>query len=261
MLSGRTVSIDTLIEQIIQDYGFEVVNKAEVAEWVWRSMAIIGSPYPYEDKIVEIVIEDYRSNLPLDLYSIGMLREKTTGIALREMTDMFNKFGNSSFEGTTEIIADYDPAYPYVSSAENTSEYFETIVGPESSSEFYTYKTQGNFIFFGMDSGTVEIQYKAIPIDIVTGMPTIPDNAIYLRGVESFVAERLAFRMMLKDMISERKYEYVLRDYLFNVGAAQNICKMPDASRMETIINRWKSTYLGPEHFDYGLKYLGSRSR
>jgi hypothetical protein len=259
MLNGRTVSVDMLIEQLIQDYGFETVNRAEVIEWVWRSMAIIGTPYPYEDKSVELDIVDYKSSLPLNLYSIGMIREKTTGIPFREMTDMFNKFGNSAYEGLTEITADFDPAYPYVSAAENTVESYQTIIGPNASSEFYTYKTQGNFIYFGMDNGTAEMQYKAMPIDIVTGMPTLPDNAIYLRGVEGFVAEKLAMRLLMKDQISERKYDIIAKNYYFDVGAAQNICRMPDPSRMETLINRWKSTYLGPEHFDTGLMYLGSR--
>lgn len=259
MLNGRTVSVDMLIEQLYQDYGFSEINKAEVVEWIWRSMSIIGTPYPFEDKTKELTIVDYRADLPLNFYSMGMIREKSTLRHFREMTDMFNKFGNSAYEGLTEITADYDPAYPYVSAAENTVEYYQTIVGPDASSEFYTYKTQGNFIYFGMETGTVEMQYKAIPIDIVTGMPTIPDNAVYIRGVVSFIAERLAFRMMLKDMISERKWDIIRTDYFFNVGAAQNICKMPDVGRMETLINRWKSTYLGPEHFDTGMMYLGSR--
>lgn len=259
MLNGRTVSVDLLIEQLYQDYGFENINKAEVVEWVWRSMSIIGSPYTYEDKKVELTIEDFRAEIPLNLYSVGMIREKTTGLPLREMTDMFSKFGDNAWAGATEIIADYDPAYPYVSATENTVEYYQTTVGPYAMSELYTYKTQGNFLYFGMETGTVEMQYKAIPIDIVTGMPTVPDNAVYIRGIVSFIAERMAFRMMLKDMLSERKYEIIRTDYFFNVGAAQSVCKMPDPSRMETLINRWKSTYLGPDHFDTGLMYLGSR--
>jgi hypothetical protein len=250
MLSGRVVSIDMLIEQLIQDFGFETIDKTEVAEWVWRSMQIIGTPDPYEDKTVEKEIVDFRTNLPLNLYEISLVREKTLGIPLREMTDLMNRFGDTAYEGTTEIEVDTDPA---------TGLIYSTIIGPDTSSEYYTYKTQGNFIFFGMETGIVEIQYKAIPIDIVTGMPVLPDNAVYLRGVEGFVAEKLAFRMYLKDLISERKYDKIAQQYYFDVGAAQNICKRPDAARMETMINRWKSTYLGPGHFDTGLMYLGSR--
>ncbi len=250
MLNGKTVSVDLLIEQLYQDYGFTEINKAEVVEWIWRSMAIIGTPEPYEDKSVELTIEGYRSELPLDLYSIGMIREKVTGIPFRRMTDMFNKFEDSIYNGVTEIEVDTDPA---------TGEHYDTIIGPNVASEYYTYKTQGDFIYFGMDSGTAEMQYKAMPIDIVTGMPTLPDNAVYLRGIESFIAERLALRLMLKDQLSERKYEIIRQDYFFNVGAAQSICKMPDVSLMETLLNRWKSTYLGPEHFDTGMMYLGSR--
>jgi hypothetical protein len=257
MLSGRTVSIDLIIEQLYRDYGFPEVNKSEVAEWIWMSMGIIGSPYTYEDKSVELEVTDYRASIPLNLYSIGLVREKTSGLPLREMTDLMNKFEDIAYEGTTEIIADYDPAYP--SDIENTEEYYETIVGSDTSSEYFTYKVQGNFMYFGFETGFAEMQYKAIPIDIVTGMPTIPDNPRYIRGVVSFIAEKLAMRLMLKDLLSERKYEIIRQDYFFNVGAAKAECIMPDPSRMETLINRWKSTYLGPEHFDTGLKYLGSR--
>jgi hypothetical protein len=250
MLSGRTVSIDLLIEQLYRNYGFENVDKSEVAEWIWESMGIIGTPYPYEDKIVELDTIEYRAALPINLYSVGMVREKTTGIPLREMTDMFFKFGLSAYEGTTEIEADTDPA---------TGDHYDTIIGPTTSSEYYTFKTQGNWIYTGIETGTIEMSYKAIPIDIVTGLPTIPDNVRYIRGVVSFIAERMAFRMFMKDLITETKYNYILKDYLFNVGAAQSECILPDPSRMETMLNRWKSTYLGTEHFDSGFKYLGAR--
>ena len=251
MLNGKVVSVELLIEQLYQDYGFENINKSEVVEWVWRSMAIIGTPYPYEDKNVEVLISDYRSILPVDLYSINMIREKETGIPLREMTDLFFKFPEADASTTPTVnTGDYD--------TDLVTE-FQTIIASNSSSEYYTYKVQGNYMYTGAETCTLELAYKAMPIDLVTGMPTIPDNAVYLRGIESFVAEKLALRMMLRDQLSERKYEIIRQDYFFNVGAAQNICRMPDPTRMETIINRWKSTYLGPEHFDTGFKYLGSR--
>lgn len=255
MLSGKTVSVDMIIEQLQQDYGFENLNKPEIVEWVWRSMGIIGTPYPYADKLVEMDIVDYKSKLPVNLYSITMIREKTTGITLREMTDLFNTFGDSVYEGTTEIIADYDPTLD----PRDSDSYFETIVGPDSSSEYYTFKVQEDYIYCGLQYGTVEMQYKAIPIDIITGIPTIPDDIKYIRGIVSFIAERLAFRMMLKDQLTERKYDLIRTDYLFNIGAAQSACYALSPARMETLINRWKSTYLGPEHFDTGFKYLGSR--
>lgn len=258
MLNGRVVSVDLIIEQLYRDYGFETINKAEVVEWIWSSMSIIGTPYPYEDKSQELEIVDYRTPLPIDLYSFTAVREKTTGVPMREMTDLMSKFIDTTYGGFKTIIGDYDPAYPS-SYVENIKEYYNTIVGPDGYSEYYTYKTQGNFMYFGMETGTVELQYKAIPIDVVTGMPTVPDNARYIRGVVSFIAERLAFRLMLKDMLSERKYEIIRQDYLFNVGSAQSICHLPDPGRMETLINRWKSTYLGPNHFDTNLKHLGSR--
>lgn len=250
MLSGKTVSIDLIIEELNRDYGFESVNKPDVAEWIWKAMGLIGTPDPFEDKPTELDIIEYRALLPVDLYSINGVRDKTTGLTMREMTDLFHKFGDSTYESGAEIVAYTDPA---------TEETYDTYVGPETDSDYYTFKVQGNYIYTGMDTGTIEMSYKAIPIDIITGMPTIPDNVKYIRGVVSFIAERMAFKLMLKDQLSERKYDLIRTDYFFNVGSAQSACHELSPARMETLINRWKSTYIGPEHFDFGLKYLGSR--
>jgi len=251
MLNGKTVTIEHIIEQLYRDYSFDNINKSEVAEWIWNAMGLIGTPYPFEDKPKEITIIEYKAELPIDLYSILAVREKTTGIPFREMTDLFQKFGLGSYENGTEVeTPDVDPL---------TGENYDTYIGPDTSSEYYTYKVQGNYIFTGMENGTIEMAYKAIPIDVVTGMPVVAEDVAYIRGIVSFIAERLAFRMMLKDMITERKYDIIRSDYLFNVGAAKNSCHQLNPSRMETLINRWKSTYIGPEHFDTGLRYLGSR--
>jgi hypothetical protein len=251
MLNGRTVSVEMLIENLQQDYGFSDINKSEIIEWLWKSMEIIGSPYPYEDKPIEIDIVNHRGVLPVNLYSINAVREKTTAIPLREMTDLFNKFELPAYQEDLVVSSDVDPS---------TGVYYETVIYPDTTaSEYYTYKVQNNYIYTGLKEGTLEMQYKAIPIDIITGMPVIPDSAIYIRGVVSFIAERLAFRMFMKDMLTQAKYELIRQDYLFNVGAAKNICTIPNASRMETLINLWRSTYLGPSHFDDGFMFLGSR--
>jgi hypothetical protein len=110
-----------------------------------------------------------------------------------------------------------------------------------------------------MKDGVIEVAYKALPIDDITGLPLVPDNPRYIRGIVSYIAERIAFRLMLKDQLQQAKYELIRTDYLFNVGAARAECLLPDISRMETALNRWKSGYMGPNHFDTGFKWAGSR--
>jgi len=249
-MNGKTVSIDLIIEKLYDQYGFRNLDKHLVAETIWDAMSIIGTPYPFEDKPVDLTIVNYKSILPVDLYSILGVREKSTGTVFREMTDLFQAFGIPAYEAGTEVEAYVDPA---------TEETFDTYIGPEQTSEYYTFKTQGNYIFTGMDEGTIELAYKAFPIDVLTGLPTIPDNAKYIRGVVSFIGERMAFKMFLNDQLTEKKYDLIRSEYLFNVGAAISSCHGLSHAKMETMINRWKSTYLGPEHFDTGNRYLGSR--
>ena len=250
MISGKTVTIDLIIENLDDDYGFKNIDKGVVAEWVWKAMSFIGTPYPFEDKGVELIIVDNKAILPVDLYSVLGVREKLTGLPMRETTDLFHTFGIAEYESGTEVEAYVDPA---------TEDTYDTYVGPDYSSEYYTFKMQGNYIFTGMDAGTIELAYKALPIDILTGLPVIPDDAKYIRGVVSFIAERIALKMFLRDQLTERKYDLIRTDYFFNIGSAQSACHQLNPARMETLINRWKSTYLGPEHFDLGNRYLGSR--
>lgn len=250
MINGRTVTVDTILEELYRDYSFDNLNKGEVAEWVFKAMGLIGSPYPFEDKPAELTIENYRAELPVDLYSISAVREKTTGTNMREGTDLFGSFGLPAY-AETQIVN--------TGALDNSGNPYQTVVGPEYSSEYYTFKTQGNYIYTGLKTGVIEMAYKAIPIDVVTGLPVIPDDVRYIRGVVSFVAERIAFRLFMKDLIQAQKYDLIRTEYFFNVGSAKSACYQLSPARMETLINRWKSTYLGPDHFNDGLAFVGSR--
>lgn len=251
MLSGKTVSMDYIIEQLHDEYGFSNLDQGSISEYIWKIVGIIGTLEPLKDADpYTVTITEHRGLLPHDLYQLTGVREYTTGRMMTEITDLFFLSQNESIETETEVVTELDPA---------TNEYFYTVVFSDSYPELYRYKTQGNYIYTAFSTGRVELAYKAFPVDITTGLPVLPDDAIYLRGIISFIAERLAFKLMLQDLLSERKYEIIRQDYLFNVGAAQNKCIMPNAARMEILSNRWRAPHPYHENFDTGFTYLGSR--
>jgi len=251
MLSGKHISVDYIVERLHHDYGFDNITLSDILEYIWDVVGFIGVLDPMIDKEpVTIDIENHRGVLPYDLYSISGVREYTTGTMMTEISDLFWKSTNENIETETEVIADVDPA---------TGEEYYTVVFTEDTPELYRYKVQGNYIFTAFETGRIEMAYKAFPIDPITGIPTIPDDAQYVRAVVSYIAERIAFKMMLRDLLSERKYELLRQEYLFNVGAAKGKCIQPDAARMEVIVNRWKSPHPYYYHFDEGFRYLGSK--
>lgn len=251
-LSGKKVSIENILERVHRDYGFQDIYPDEAAEWIWDVVSFIGTPYAIEDaKPVKIVIADHRGVVPYNLFSVEQVREYSTGMPMREMTDLFFGSTNQVFTEGTDIEQDLDPA---------TWEYYYTSVGPSSDPAYFTFKIQGNHIFTGIGNGHVEMAYKKFPIDENTLLPLIPENARYIRAVVGYIAERKAFKMMLQDLLSERKYDRIAQRYFFDVGAAQSECILPDKAKMETIINRLKSPYPYHTHFETNFRHLGSRN-
>jgi len=251
-LNGKNVQIDNILERIYRDYGLQDIYPDEVVEWIWDVVSFIGTPYAIEDaEPAKIEIVNYRGVLPYNLYSVVQVREYTTGRAMREMTDTFFRSQNSIFNEGTDVEQDLDPA---------TEETFYTTVGPSTNPDYFTFKVQGNYIFTGIDNGDIEMAYKKFPVDENTLLPLIPENAKYIRAVVDYIAEKKAFKLMLQDLLSERKYDRIAQKYLFSVGAAQSECILPDVSRMETLINRMKSPLPYHRHFDTGFKHLGSRN-
>ena len=251
-LNGKNVQIDNILERVYRDYGLQDIYPDEAAEWIWDVVAFIGTPYAIEDAVpVKIEIVDYRGILPYDLYSVEQVREYSTGRAMREMTDTFFKSQNSIFNEGTDVEQDVDVT---------TGESFYTSVGPSSNPAYFTFKIQGNHIFTGIDNGNVEMAYKKFPIDENTLLPLIPENAKYIRAVVDYIAEKKAFKLMLQDLLSERKYDRIAQKYLFSVGAAQSECVLPNVSRMEILVNRMKSPLPYYDHFSTNFRGMGSRN-
>lgn len=254
-ISKKYTNINEIIERVQRDYGFSEFHKNEAAEWVWDIVGKIGASEPYEEKQALIDIEDYRGELPYDFYSLDAVRDRTSFIELRPTSDLYH-FGDYKADSTpvSTIITtgDVDPI---------TDEEYETSVEQRNVPEYYTYKLQGGYIFTGFGEGRIELMYKAFPIDVETGLPKIPDDPKYIEAVVTYIASKVAFRLMLVDKLSDKKCNLVEQKAVFAAGAARNKALIPDPHKMETIRNLWKSPHSYYEHFETGHTSLGARDR
>lgn len=251
-LNGKYTEINEIMERIHRDYGFSDINKDEVAEWIWDIVGLIGACEPYVDTPAVITIEDFRGKLPADMYSILSVRDTTNYIELRPTVDNYHLSDDKSAYAYVELDADIDPA---------TGIAYNTTVYSDSYPEYYVYKLQGNYIYVGYETGEVEMMYKKFPVNLDTGLPLIPDDPKYIAAVVAFCATKIAFKMLLKDLLTERKYNIIEQQSLFASGAARNKALIPDPHKMETIRNMWKSPYPYYEHFDTGNVDMGKRDR
>jgi len=251
-LSGKYTSIQEVVERIHRDYGFTEVHEDEIAEWIWDIVGLIGASEPYQEKPITLTVEDYRTKLPCDFYSLTSVRDTTYYIELRPTFDRYHLSSDKTAVSDTEFLTEMDPA---------TGEWFYTTISPEIYPEYYTYKLQGEYMFVGFSTGEIELIYDAFPIDPATRLPLIPDDPKYLEAVVTHCASKIAFRLMLKDLLSERKLERIEQLALFAAGAARNKALIPDPHKMESIRNMWKSPHSYYQHFETGDVDRGSRQK
>lgn len=255
-LSSKFTSVDDIIERVKRDFGFEEVFKVEVMEWVYDIIGYIGTKEALYLTTAEVAIADFRGILPLNYYALNeeaIVRDKATRIPLTHTSNLTTILDrkttiNPTMYNEGESVAVDDSG----NIIEGTG--LIAIIPTSMDYERYTYKLNNNYIFTGFQTGDVELEYYAFPID-GEGLPLVPDDPKFVRAVVTFVGERLAFRLMLKDELSQQKYELIRQDYLFNVASARSKANVPSLAKMESIKNRYLRLINLTTEFETSFKY------
>jgi hypothetical protein len=70
-ISGKHVSLKTIVERVYMDFGFNYsLSFTEAAEWAGSILALLKVPLSLQNKVEEITIDESRGELPCDLESI-----------------------------------------------------------------------------------------------------------------------------------------------------------------------------------------------
>lgn len=184
-------------------------------------LGIMGLPPTYVDAQEEVEIESYRGMLPCNLVSINQVRWKKNGICMRSMTDNFN--GHSK----------EDNGEP-------------------------TFKTQGRMIYTSFKEGTVEVSYKAMPIDS-EGYPLLPDEPTFLRALELYIKKQWFTILFDMGKISPAVLQNTQQEYAFACGACNNTFMIPSVSEMESIKGLMNQLIPRFNEFRYGFKHEGDK--
>lgn len=234
-LTGKHVDVSHIIERIYRDNGFDLeIKYDEVIEWIWDVISLIGAPQAFIDKVTDgstlmpkpIAIENYRGTLPVDLHSVTLAR-------------------------------DYDTKMPMIC---RSSTYLKDTDQQYIKESQYTYTLNDSYIFTSFEEGEVELHYQAFPTNNL-GMPLIPDDIKFVLAAQAYVAERIAFRLMMQDHISERKYEKLNSERLWYIGAAQSKAQVPSIDEMEGIKNRYLRLRTHTDLHDSSFIYSAEKER
>lgn len=232
-LNGKYVDVAYIIERVYRDNGFDLEIKFdEVVEWVWDVISLVGAPEAYIDKITNgldnnpnpIVIENYRGELPTDLYSIMLAR-------------------------------DYDTKMPMICKSSNFIKDTEQVTVRESQ---YSYTINNTYIQTSFEEGNVELYYKAFPTTAL-GLPMIPDNIKFIMATQSYIAERIGFRLWMQEKLTRDRYEALNVERNWYIGAASTAARIPSIDEMEMIKNRYLRLKVNPNFHDASFMYSSDK--
>jgi len=228
-LNKQFVDIDFIIERVRRRYKFADINKSDVAEAMWDIVGLVHAPESYIEVPVDINILSYRGNLPSDFVEVVGVIDKVDGIPLTENPDTLNLFNDAY----TAEDPDTDP---------------------------YTYLIKHNYIFCGLEETVLTMVYRQFPIDS-NGMPYVPDDPKAIRAVRDFVAENIAFGLMLKDRLTESKYDRIAQESYFSTASYRSNAFIPNMDQLERIKNRYITLLRRPDMHDNMFKWLGSKTK
>ena len=207
----RYISLKNILDKVLRDSLFEGLRLEAAIDYCIRFFGIVDVPELYVDKQATINVTDYRAELPVDLVAINQIL--VNNVPAREATDTFHNFyrdmeTRGNFDSTTEVRRSAD----------------------------YTVRVQGDYLYISMETCTVKISYKAIPID-EDGMPLIPDNPTLHRALQAYVELEYLKILWRNNKVTDKVYEDAKQLYAFAVGAYETDARKIDLAKAEVLTN------------------------
>jgi len=234
-LTSKHIDVSSIIERIYRDYGFDLeIKYDEVIEWIWDVISLIGAPQSFINKVTDgttgnddpITITNYRGSLPSDLHSITLAR-------------------------------DYDSKMPMICKSSTFTGDMEQLYVRESQ---YSYTVNDSYIFTSFETGEIELAYKAFPTSIL-GIPLVPDDIKFIMATQSYIAERIGFRLWMQEKLAQQRYDKLNEERMWYIGAAQTKAQIPSVDGMEALKNRYLRLKINPNFHDASFSYAHDKER
>lgn len=201
---NRYISIKQVLDNLLDHPLLKDLSFERAVNHTVNFIRIIGMPRAFEEKTEKVEINDYKGQLPCDLYEIIQVRTyKQCGQHNRVFRYSTDSFHMSPDKGKSADL---------------------------------TYKIQGDFIFTSIKEGTIEIAYTAMAVDS-DGYPLIPDNSMFIRALEMYIKKQYFTILFDMGKINSQVYNQVCQDYAWAVGQAQSDLVRPTVDQMQSITN------------------------
>ncbi len=239
MTNSNYKSLGSLLWSILKNPLASELTFEEAAEYALECIKLLGAPVLYLDKIDKLNLTSYKEELPCDILYINGVRyfsgdnEGSNPITMREASNIYHMDTNEFTKGND--------------------------TNNHARNEF-TYKIQNGIIFTSMETGCIEIAYKAIATD-EEGYPLIPDNQKVQLALEYYVLSRYLEPLYMVGKITDKAFEYIQQKRYFYVPSASTSLQMPSIDKMETIMNGLNRLIVNNTAHQNGFKKYGEKER
>lgn len=243
MYNGKTVSLKTILWEVMQNPWTKDLAYEDAAEYASTAIKLIGATLGYINKVTnpKLKVINFKTELPPDLIIIRGARAFTAltdtdaeSIPMSLATDIFHKTLGCYEDSNATSMSDFG---------------FEV-----------TYMIQSNILTASFKDGYVEVAYQALPTDD-DGFPLVPDNMDFKEAVRYYILFRHLENLWTIGKVTDKVFNYIDTKKCFYMGAAQadmQLAGMDHVGAMFNSINRLIINTNAQQNF---FKFMGKKER
>lgn len=192
------ISINQIMDDILDHPMLEDVPYDAAIKYAVRFIRKMGMPKLFETKVADLHITQHSCKLPCDVYEVLHVRDKKSGILLRQ--------SESNFDITKDYTADM------------------------------IFKIQNSVLVTSKCEQDVEVSYRAMNVD-EEGYPMIVNNESFIDALESYIKMKHFTILFDEGKIPQQVLVNAQKDYAWNAGHAKASLQMPSLEEMRNIIH------------------------
>ena len=227
-MAEQQQSIKVIFDKIMRHPLLQDLSIETIVDYSIDFMRIVGVPSMFEEKVEKAEVINYRASLPCDYYQM---------IQIRALDPNYNILGAFRYSSDSFHMSNTKPEYAD-----------------------YSYKVQGNIIYFSVPNGLIEIAYQAIPIDS-DGYPLIPDNSSFTRALEAYIKKQHFTILFDLGKIGNGPLAQVQQDYAWAVGDCQSEFNRLTIDKAESFYNSWRTLIIRSSEHRTGFLHNGTQEK
>lgn len=174
------ISIKTIMNNLLEHPLLKDLTLDKVVRHTADFIQLVGMPEILENKETTLRVNKYKAELPCDFFELIQMKTKDNCV------EHYFKKSTSSFK--------------------------------ENCNNLYTYRIEGGKIWTSIESGDIDIAYRAIVLDD-DGFPMLSNDIYFIKALESYI-KKFYFKILF-EMGDINRFQYNEIDNDYNVAIAQ----------------------------------------